>query len=78
MTTPVEQVKAKEEIISLEFEKGVPVELNSVRKSPLVLLQELNELGRKHDIRVCDIIESRLVGMKIRGIYEAPATAVIF
>jgi argininosuccinate synthase len=44
MITPVEQVKAKEEIISFEVEKGVPVGLNSGRKSPLVLLQELSEL----------------------------------
>ena len=51
---------------------------NKIKKSPESILSELNELGGKHGIGVCDIIENRLVGMKIRGIYEAPAATLIY
>jgi argininosuccinate synthase len=66
------------EKITLEFEKGIPIALNGVPLSPLQLLQNLNEIAGKHGIGVSDIIENRLVGMKIRGIYEAPAATVIY
>ena len=78
ITTPLEKTIASEEIISIEFDQGIPVGLNGVKKEPVFLLKELNELGGKHGIGVCDIIESRLVGMKIRGVYESPAAALIY
>ena len=78
MATPLEKVTANEELISIEFEKGIPIGFNKIKKSPESILSELNELGGKHGIGVCDIIENRLVGMKIRGIYEAPAATLIY
>lgn len=78
ITTPLEKVVACQEVLSIEFEQGIPVALNGTKKKPAFLLKELNELGGKHGIGVCDIIESRLIGMKIRGIYESPAAALIY
>lgn len=78
ITTPLEKTIDAEEMISIEFDQGIPVGLNGVKKKPVLLLKELNELGGKHAIGVCDIIESRLVGMKIRGIYESPAATLIY
>lgn len=78
MTTPIEKVLVAEELLSIEFEQGVPIGFNRVQKAPAVLLQELNEIAGKHGIGVCDIIESRLVGMKVRGVYEAPAATLIY
>ena len=78
MTKPIEQTPNTPEIISLEFKQGVPVSLNNNPMDPVLLLNTLNATAGKHGIGVADIIENRLVGMKIRGIYEAPAAAVLY
>ncbi|KTD22114.1 argininosuccinate synthase [Legionella lansingensis] len=78
MTTALEHTPDHPEKISLQFEKGVPVGLNNVALSPTELLQTLNQKAGAHGIGVCDIVENRLVGMKIRGVYEAPAAAVLY
>lgn len=44
----------------------------------VALLKELNKIAGAHGIGVADLVENRLVGMKIRGIYEAPAAAVLY
>lgn len=78
MTTPITATPNQGETITLTFEQGVPVAINDKTYSPFELLTILNSLGGKHGIGVADIIENRLVGMKIRGIYEAPAAAIIY
>lgn len=78
MTSTLEQACNDSEIITVDFEQGVPVALNGVKKNSAILLAELNAIGGKHGIGVADIIENRLVGMKIRGIYEAPGAAIIY
>jgi len=78
MTKILEQTPDESEIIAIGFEKGIPVSLNGVQFSPVNLLNELNKIGGMHGIGVCDIVENRLVGMKIRGVYEAPAAAILY
>jgi argininosuccinate synthase len=78
MTNNIEETPDLAEVVSLTFEKGVPVALNNVSLPPVKLLEELNQLAGKHGVGVADIIENRLVGMKIRGVYEAPAAFVIY
>jgi argininosuccinate synthase len=78
MTTSLVQTPNKPELISIDFEKGVPVALNSVKMTPVSLLAALNKIAGAHGIGVADIVENRLVGMKIRGVYEAPAAAVLY
>ncbi|MCL9684494.1 argininosuccinate synthase [Legionella maioricensis] len=78
MTKPIEQTPNTAEIISLEFKQGVPISLNGNSMNPVLLLNTLNAIAGEHGIGVADIIENRLVGMKIRGIYEAPAAAVLY
>ena len=78
MTTPIEKTPDEAEFITLEFEQGIPVALNQQKLAPVDLLNELNHKAGQHGIGVADIIENRLVGMKIRGIYEAPAAAVLY
>lgn len=78
MTAPIAQTPDQAEIISLDFKNGVPVAINNEELEPVVLLSKLNELAGQHGIGVADIVENRLVGMKIRGIYEAPAAAVLY
>ncbi len=78
MTSPIEQTPDQPDIITIDFEQGVPIALNNQKLKPLQFLTELNKLAGKHGIGVSDIVENRLVGMKIRGVYEAPAATVIY
>lgn len=78
MTTPLEKTPDEGEIIHLDFHQGIPVALNHIQQNPVALLKLLNEKAGKHGIDVADLVENRLVGMKIRGIYEAPAAAVLY
>lgn len=78
MTNILEETPDEAEHISISFEKGIPVAINGEKLSGFELLDKLNKIAGKHGIGVNDIVENRLVGMKIRGIYEAPAAAVLY
>lgn len=65
------------EYITIGFEKGVPVSLNGERKSLEELIRSLTLIAGKHGVGRIDMIESRLVGIKSREIYEVPAAEVI-
>lgn len=78
MTTSLEQSPNHSELVNIEFKQGVPVALNAKKMSSVELLKELNKIAGSHGIGVADIVENRLVGMKIRGVYEAPAAAVLY
>ncbi len=66
------------EIIEVEYEKGIPVKLNGEALSPLKMLEACNKLGGKHGIGRIDMVESRFVGMKSRGVYETPGGAILY
>ena len=55
----------------------IPVRLNGVKLKPIQLIERLNKLGGAHGIGRSDIVESRLIGIKSREIYEAPAAAIL-
>lgn len=78
MTKSIEETPDKPEIISIQFKKGIPVSVNHLEMSPVALLNYLNKIAGLHGIGVADLVENRLVGMKIRGVYEAPAAAVLY
>ncbi len=63
--------------LELDFVKGLPVALNgkSMRLSEIIL--ELNKIGAKHAVGVAIHLEDRVVGLKVRGVYEAPAAEII-
>lgn len=63
--------------IELSFEAGNPVALNGERLGPVAMLSKLNELAGEHGVGRVDIVESRFVGMKSRGVYETPGGTVI-
>lgn len=72
-----EEAPNEPEYITLTFEKGNAVKLNSEELTPLAMLEKLNELGAKHGIGILDIVENRLVGMKSRGVYETPGGTIL-
>lgn len=73
-----EDAPDKPEEITVEFEKGVPVAINGVKKDSVSLVTELNEIGARNGIGIVDICENRLVGMKSRGVYENPAGSILY
>lgn len=78
MTTPLARTPNQAEVLNIEYEQGIPVKVNGQELTPVQILNYLNEIGGAHGIGVADIVENRLVGMKIRGVYEAPAAAILF
>jgi argininosuccinate synthase len=63
--------------ITLEFEGGVPVALDGERLDPVALVDRVSTLAGQHGVGRIDHVEDRLVGIKSREIYEAPAATVL-
>ncbi len=66
------------ENVSIGFESGVPVSVNGKSLSPLAVVTTLNEIGGRNGIGRIDIVENRFVGMKSRGVYEAPGMTILY
>ena len=64
-------------VIEIAFEEGVPVGLDGERIEAVELVQRLSDLGGEHGIGRIDMVENRLVGIKSREIYEAPAALIL-
>ena len=63
--------------LEVEFERGVPVALDGRRLGLVELLEETARVAARHGVGIVDQIEDRIVGLKVRDIYEVPAAAVI-
>jgi len=68
----------KVEQVSLTFESGVPVAVNGKKHDAAGIIKELNTIGGRNGIGLIDIVENRLVGMKSRGVYEAPGMTILY
>ncbi len=73
---PLEAPDEPEEL-TLEFEQGKPVALNGNKLDLVDLIEQLNDLAGRHGVGRIDMVENRLVGIKSREIYEAPAAVVL-
>lgn len=65
------------EYIEIEFEEGEPVSLNGEKLPLPALISRLNEIGGRHGVGRIDMVENRLVGIKSREVYEAPAATIL-
>jgi argininosuccinate synthase len=63
--------------IVLEFEQGLPVALDGERLGLVELIERTAEIAARHGVGIVDQLEDRIVGLKVRDIYEAPAASVI-
>jgi len=77
MTRGADQAPRKPKYLELDFQKGVPVRLNGVKKSLVGIIESLNSIGGAYGVGRFDMIENRLVGIKSREIYEAPAAEIL-
>jgi len=72
-----ENAPNKGEIVELEFLEGLPTHLNGKEYPLLELIKKLDPLGAKHAIGITTLIEDRIIGLKVRGVYEEPAAEII-
>jgi argininosuccinate synthase len=77
LVTPPEQAPDQSQTIEIEFERGVPVGLDGERLGLVELLARVADIGCRHGVGIVDHIEDRIVGLKVRDIYEVPAAAII-
>ncbi len=76
-TQGAEKRNPKERVIEIGFEKGIPVSVDGKKMDALKLIAYLNDLGAEYGIGRMDMIENRLVGIKSRETYEAPAATIL-
>jgi len=77
LVTRPEQAPDEAEIVTVQFERGVPVALNDERLELVELLERAGEIGARHGVGIVDHIEDRIVGLKVRDIYEVPAATIL-
>ncbi len=77
LVTRPEDAPDEAELVPVGFERGVPVSLDGERLGLVELIERAAELGAKHGVGIVDHIEDRIVGLKVRDLYEVPAAAII-
>ncbi|GAG00179.1 unnamed protein product, partial [marine sediment metagenome] len=78
MTVSPQQAPDKAEPVTISFESGVPVMVNGTACGPLEVVEKLNAIGGRNGVGRIDMVENRFVGMKSRGVYEAPGMTVLY
>lgn len=68
----------KEEEVTIEFQSGIPVAVNGEQLNAYQIVDALNKIGGRNGVGVIDMVENRFVGMKSRGVYEAPGMTVLY
>jgi argininosuccinate synthase len=77
LVTRPEEAPDESEHVSVTFERGVPVALDGERMELVDLLERTAAIGMRHGVGIVDHIEDRIVGLKVRDIYEVPAAAIL-
>ncbi len=77
LVTRPEEAPDEAEVVTVTFEAGVPVAFNGERLGLVELLERAADAGCKHGVGIVDHIEDRIVGLKVRDIYEVPAAAIV-
>jgi argininosuccinate synthase len=76
-TRSVKDAPEKPSYVEIGFERGIPVSLDGEEVDGVTLVRRLNDLAGEHGIGRVDLVEDRLVGIKSREIYEAPAAVTL-
>lgn len=75
MTKKIKNLKPR--YIEIQFDSGIPIDLDGAYMEPVELIGKLNEIGGEYGIGRSDMVENRLVGIKSREIYEAPGATIL-
>jgi len=76
-TVPPSRAPEEPEYVEIGFEKGVPTHINGERMDPVQLVSYLNRVAGAHGVGRIDMIENRVIGLKSREVYEAPAAVTL-
>lgn len=68
--------------ITVHFKDGVPVKIvneddGTIVTDPLDIINYLNKIGGENGVGICDMVENRFIGVKSRGVYEAPGYTIL-
>ncbi len=77
LTVDPREAPNEPEVLELDFVRGDPVAINGELMTPATLLDTLNRIGGRHGVGRADVVESRFVGMKSRGVYETPGGTIL-
>ena len=77
LVTRPELAPDEPEHVEIAFDRGVPVALNGQALGLVELIEAAAEIAARHGVGIIDHIEDRIVGLKVRDIYEAPAAALV-
>lgn len=78
MTVSPQQAPDAAETVRIAFESGMPVAVNGKRMGAYPIVAELNAIGGRNGVGRIDMVENRFVGMKSRGVYEAPGMTLLY
>ena len=78
MTVSPQQAPDQVEEVTVGFEQGVPTSINGAKKSALEMVEQMNQIAGRNGVGRIDIVENRFVGMKSRGVYEAPGMTALY
>jgi argininosuccinate synthase len=77
LVTRPEEAPDEPQTVTVEFDRGIPIALDGERLALVELLERAAEIGARHGVGIVDQIEDRIVGLKVRDIYETPAAALL-
>ncbi len=77
LVTRPEEAPDDAQLLRVGFERGVPVSLDGERLGLVELIERAAEAGQRHGVGIVDQIEDRIVGLKVRDLYEVPAAAIL-
>ncbi len=78
MTVSPQQAADKIESVAIGFAAGAPTSVNGKPLGAFAIVRELNAIGGRNAIGRIDMVENRFVGMKSRGVYEAPGMTILY
>jgi argininosuccinate synthase len=78
MTVSPQEAPDQPESVSIAFESGIPVAVDGKKLDAHSIVLTLNEIGGRNGVGRIDIVENRFVGMKSRGVYEAPGMSLLY
>jgi argininosuccinate synthase len=77
LVTRPEDAPDEAQTVTIGFERGRPVSLDGEDLGLVELLERAAEIGQRHGVGIVDHIEDRIVGLKVRDVYEVPAAAIL-
>jgi argininosuccinate synthase len=77
LVTRPEEAPDEAQLLRVGFQRGVPVSLDGEPLGLVELIERAAEAGQRHGVGIVDHIEDRIVGLKVRDLYEVPAAAIL-